>query len=209
MISKLLRRAVCGAAIACAFASAAHAQEERGGLYIQGGYSWLNFEADNTGYEVDTDAVTARIGLQLTPMFGIEADLSAGIDDGDFDFDSTEDDIDFDDNDDGDFTDVVNLSGDLGLDFMAAAYGRAVFPISDQFEISARAGYAYAKISANAVTPGGNTIELAEDGEDGWSAGAGLTYDINENLELRADYTWYGFDDVDVTGATVALGVKF
>ena len=59
------------------------------------------------------------------------------------------------------------------------------------------------------MTPGGNTIELAEDGEDGWSAGAGLTYDINENLELRADYTWYGFDDVDVTGATVALGVKF
>jgi outer membrane immunogenic protein len=209
MISKILRRTACGAAIAFALASTAHAQDERGGLYIQGGYSWLNFEADNTGYEVDTDAITARIGLQLTPMFGVEADLSAGIDDGDFDFDSTEDDIDFDDNDDGDFTDVVNLSGDLGLDFMAAAYGRAVFPISDQFEVSARAGYAYAKISANAVTPGGNTIELAEDGEDGWSAGAGLTYDINENLELRADYTWYGFEDVDVTGATVALGVKF
>lgn len=209
MISKILRRTACGAAIALGIASAAHAQEERGGLYIQGGYSGLNFEADNTGYEVDTDAITARIGVQLTPMFGIEADLSAGIDDGGFDFDSTEDDIDFDDNDDGDFTDVVNLSGDLGLDFMAAAYGRAVFPISDKFEVSARAGYAYVKISANAVTPGGNTIELAEDGEDGWSAGAGLTYDITENLELRADYTWYGFDDVDVTGATVALGVKF
>lgn len=209
MISKILRRTACGAAIALGVASAAHAQEERGGLYLQGGYSWLNFEADNTGYEVDTDAITARIGVQLTPMFGIEADLSAGIDDGGFDFDSTEDDIDFDDNDDGDFTDVVNLSGDLGLDFMAAAYGRAVLPLSDKFEVSARAGYAYAKVSANAVTPGGNTIELAEDGEDGWSAGAGLTYDINENLELRADYTWYGFEDVDVTGATVALGVKF
>lgn len=121
MISKILRRTACGAAIALGVASAAHAQEERGGLYLQGGYSWLNFEADNTGYEVDTDAITARIGVQLTPMFGIEADLSAGIDDGGFDFDSTEDDIDFDDNDDGDFTDVVNLSGDLGLDFMAAA----------------------------------------------------------------------------------------
>lgn len=126
MISKILRRTACGAAIALGIASAAHAQEERGGLYIQGGYRWLNFEADNTGYEVDTDAITARIGVQLTPIFGIEADLSAGSDDGGFDFDSTEDDIDFDDNDDGDFTDVVNLSGDVGLDFMAAAYGRAV-----------------------------------------------------------------------------------
>ena len=35
MISKILRRTACGAAIAVGLASAAHAQEERGGLYIQ------------------------------------------------------------------------------------------------------------------------------------------------------------------------------
>ena len=209
MISRILRRTACGAAIALGFASAAHAQEERGGLYIQGGYSWLNFEANNTGYEVDTDAITARVGFQMTPMFGFEADLSAGIDNGDFDFDSDEDDLDFDDNNDGDFTDIVNISGDLGLDFMAAAYARAVFPIADKFEISARAGYAYAEVNANAVTPGGNQFTIAEDAEDGFTAGAGLTFDITENLELRADYTWYGFDEVDVTGTTVALGFKF
>ncbi len=209
MISHLLRRAACCAAIAIGLAGAANAQQESGGLYIQGGYSWLNFKADDTGYEVDTDAITARIGLQLTPMFGVEADLSAGIDDGDFDFDSSEDDLDFDDNNDGDFTDIINVSGDLGLDFLAAAYARAVFPVSDKFEISGRVGYAYAEVNANAITPGGNTITLAEDAEDGWSAGAGITYDLTENLELRADYTWYGFDAVDTTGATVALGFKF
>jgi outer membrane immunogenic protein len=209
MIASILRRAVCCAALATGLAAAAHAQTESGGLYIQGGYSWLNFEAEDTGYEVDTDAVTARIGLQFNPMFAIEADLSAGIDDGDFDFDSSEDDLDFDDNNDGDFTDVINLSGDLGLDFMAAAYGRFILPVSDKFELSARAGYAYAQVEANAVTPGGTSITLAEDAEDGFTAGAGLSYDITENLELRADYTWYGFDAVDVTGATVALGVKF
>lgn len=209
MITRILRRTACGAAVALGFASAAHAQEERSGLYIQGGYSWLNFEAQDTGAEIDTDAVTARIGLQMTPMFGIEADLSTGIQDGDLDFDSSEDDLDFDDNNDGDFTDIINVNGDLGLDFMAAAYGRAVFPLSDNFELSARVGYAYAEVSANATTPGGSNIELFDDAEDGWTAGAGLTFDINENLELRADYTWYGLDNVDVTGATVALGVKF
>lgn len=41
------------------------------------------------------------------------------------------------------------------------------------------------------------------------SRGAGITYDLSENLELRADYTWYGFDAVDATGATIALGFKF
>lgn len=208
MTPKLLRRAACCAALALGLVGAAAAQES-GGLYIQGGYSWLNFEAEDTGYEVDTDAITARIGWQLSPMFAIEADLSTGIDDGDFDFDSSEDDLDFDDNNDGDFTDIINVSGDLGLDFLAAAYARAVFPISDKFEISGRVGYAYAEVNANAITPGGNTITLAEDAEDGWSAGAGITYDLTENLELRADYTWYGFDAVDTTGATVALGFKF
>ena len=209
MISRLLRRTACCAVIAIGVAGAAHAQTESGGLYIQGGYSWLNFEAEDTGYEVDTDAITARIGFQMTPMFGFEADLSAGIDDGDFDFDSTEDDLDFDDNNDGDFTDIINVSGDLGLDFLAAAYARAVFPVADKFELSARVGYAYAEVNANAVTPGGNTVTFAEDAEDGWTAGAGVTYDLTENLDLRADYTWYGFDAVDTTGATVALGFKF
>jgi opacity protein-like surface antigen len=209
MISHLLRRTACCAALALGLAGAANAQTESGGVYLQGGYSWLNFKANDTDYEVDTDAITARLGLQFTPMFAIEADLSAGIDNGDFDFDSSEDDLDFDDNNDGDFTDIINVSGDLGLDYLAAAYARAVFPVSDKFDLSARVGYAYAQVDANAITPGGNTVTIAEDAEDGWTAGAGISYDITENLELRADYTWYGFDEVDATGATLALGVKF
>lgn len=211
MIANVLRRAACCAAIATAMSAAAYAQSAREdtGVYIQGGYSYFNFEASDTDYSVDTNAVTARLGLQLTPMFGIEADLSAGVDDGDLDFDSSEDDLDFDDNNDGDFTDIINVSGDLGLDFMAAAYGRAVFPISDRFEISARAGYAYAQVDANVVTPGGTIIQIGEDAEDGFTAGAGLTFDLTENLELRADYTWFGLDEVDVTGGTIAIGLKF
>lgn len=209
MITRILRRAACCATIATAMGAAAYAQTESGGIYVQGGYSWLNFEANDTDYSVDTDAITARVGIQLTPMIAIEGELSGGIDNGDFDFDSSEDDIDFDDNNDGDFTDIINISGDLGLDFMAAAYARAIFPVSDKFEVFGRVGYAYAEVDANAITPGGNTFTIAEDAEDGWTAGAGIAYDLTENLELRADYTWYGLDEVDVTGATVGLGFKF
>ena len=92
---------------------------------------------------------------------------------------------------------------------MAAAYARAVFPIADKFEVSARVGYAYAEVNANAVTPGSNTVTFAEDAEDGFTAGAGITCDLTENLELRADYKWYGFDAVNAMGTTVALGFKF
>lgn len=210
MIASLLRRAACCAALAAGFVSAANAQAvEDTGLYVQGGYSYLNFEANDTGYSVDTNAITARLGWQFTPMLGIEADLSAGIDEGDLDFDSTEDDLDFDDNNDGDFTDIINVSGDLGLDYLAAAYGRAVFPISDRLDLSLRGGYAYAQVDANAITPGGNQVQIGEDAEDGFTAGAGLTFDLTENLELRADYTWFGLDEVDVNSGTIAIGLKF
>jgi outer membrane immunogenic protein len=210
MIAKTLRRAVCCAALVLGTAAAAHAQAvEDTGLYVQGGWSYYNFEANDTGYSVDTNALTARLGWQFTPMWGIEADLSAGIDEGDLDFDSSEDDLDFDANNDGDFTDIINVSGDLGLDFLAAAYGRVVFPVSDRMDISGRVGYAYAEVNANAVTPGGQQIPIAEDAEDGFSAGAGLTFDLTENIELRADYTWFGLDEVDVNSGTVAIGWKF
>lgn len=210
MIASMLRRAACCAALAAGLVSIANAQAvEDTGLYVQGGYSYLNFEANNTGYSVDTNAITGRLGWQFTPMFGIEADLSVGIDEGDFDFDSREDDLNFDDNNDGDFTDIINISGDLGLDYLAAAYGRAVFPISDRLDVSLRGGYAYAQVDANAVSPGGNLVPIAEDAEDGFSAGAGLTFDLTENLELRADYTWFGLDEVDVNAGTVAIGFKF
>ena len=117
--------------------------------------------------------------------------------------------LNFDDNNDGDFTDIINVSGDIGMDYLAAAYARFVWPISDRFDISARGGYAYTQLNGNAVTPGGNTFEIAEDAEDGFTAGAGLTFDLTENLELRADYTWFGFDEVDADSATLAVGFKF
>src|SRR5262245_55620994 len=150
MIASTLRRAACCAALAIGMAATAHAQyaQEDTGLYVQGGWSYYNFEANDTGYSVDTNALTARLGWQFTPMLALEADRSAGIDEGDLDFDSSEDDLDFDANNDGDFTDIINVSGDLGLDFLVGAYGRAIFPISDRLNISGRLGYAYAEVNA-------------------------------------------------------------
>jgi len=215
MIASSLRRAISCAVIAAGFATAAPAfaqnynDQQNTGLYLQGGYSYLNFKANDTNYEVDTNAITARLGWQFTPQIALEGELTGGIDSGDFDFDSTEDDIDFDDNNDGDFTDIINLSGDLGLDFLAAAYARYTVPLGDQLGLGLRVGYAYAEVDANAVTPGGQVITLAEDAEDGFTAGAGLEFNLTRYLKIRADYTWYGFDEVDVDSGTIAVGITF
>ena len=210
MIATTLRRAVCCAALLAGLAVApAFAQQRNTGLYIQGGYTYLNFEAGDTGYEVDSNAVTARLGWQLSPGFGLEAELTGGLDDDNFDFDSNEDDINFDGNNDGNFDDIVNLSGDIGVDFIAAAYGRLTFPLSSNLELGLRGGYAYTQVDANSTAlPGGN-FTIAEGEEDGFTAGASLGLILARNLELRADYTWFGFDDVETQAATIAVGLTF
>lgn len=209
MIASILRRTACCAALVAGHAAAPAFAQQNTGLYLQGGYSYLNFSANDTEYEVDTNAVFARLGWQFTPTLALEGELAGGIEDGDFDFDSTEDDIDFDDNNDGDFTDIINLSGDLGLDFLASAYGRYTIPLSENLMLGLRAGYAYAEVNANAVTPGGQQVTLAEDAEDGFTAGAGIDFNLTRYLKLRADYTWYGFDEVDAQSGSVALGITF
>jgi opacity protein-like surface antigen len=211
----MLKTALKGAAIlGCAIglaavAPSAFAQEERGGLYLDGGYSFYRFEANDTGAEADTNALNARLGFQFGPHWAIEAELAGGIDDGDFDFDSTEDEIDFDGNNDGDFTDAINGTGNIGMDFLAAAYVRYIVPVSDRWDVSARVGYAYTQLDVNAQTLGGSTVTLFEEEEDGFTAGAGVTFDLTESLQLRADYTWFGFDEVDANAGTISVGLKF
>lgn len=208
-LARALRRAICCAALAAGFAAAPAFAQQNTGFYLQGGYSYLNFKASDTNYEVDTNAATARLGWQFTPQIGLEGEITGGIDDGDFDYNSSEGSINFDDNNDGDFNDIINLSGDLGLDYLVAAYGRYTVPLGDRLGLGLRVGYAYAKVDANAVTPGGQVITLAEDAEDGWTAGAGLEFDLTRYLKIRADYTWYGLDAVDVDSGTIAVGITF
>ena len=82
-------------------------------------------------------------------------------------------------------------------------------PVTDKVDVFARAGYAYIDLDAEIQTPGGTPIATIEDSADGASLGAGLQYDITENVELRGDYTWYGFGDTDTHGAMVGVGYKF
>lgn len=189
-------------------AGAAHAQSaEDTGLYLQGGYSYMEFGPNNAD-DVSTSALTARLGYQFTPMWAFEAEVSSGIDDGEFDYNVDEDDFDIDDNGDNDFLDTIEGSGDIQLNYLVAGFARLVFPVADTVDLSARAGYAYVDIDAEAATPGGGTLRFA-DSEDGFAGGVGASWDITESWELRGDYTWYGFDDVDTNALTLAVGYKF
>jgi opacity protein-like surface antigen len=179
------------------------------GFYAQGGYTYLNIEPEGADSGIDTNALTARAGNQFTPMFSLEADVTTGIDDGQIDYNVDEDEFNLDGNDDTDLNDVIAGSGDLGLNYLVGLYGRASLPVTGCPDISVRADYALVDVDASVITPGGATLGLIEDSADGTAIGAGLTFDLTENWELRAEYTYYNFEETDTGATTIAVGYKF
>jgi opacity protein-like surface antigen len=191
---------------ATGLAAGAHAQDT--GFYLEGGYQYLDIKPDGAGSGADTNAIAARAGVKLNSYFSIESELSTGIQDGDFDFNTDEDEFNFDDNNDGDLGDVIAASGDLGLNYLVGLYGKAELALTERLGAYARAGYAYVDLDALLETPGGLNINV-EDSADGPAFGAGLQYGLTDSLYLKGDYTYYSFDNTDTSGAMLGVGWQF
>lgn len=199
-------RTILIATAATGLAASAHAQDS--GLYIEGGYQYLDVQPDGAESGVDTNGIALRTGFKFNPNFSIEAELATGIEDGEFDYNTDEDEFNFDDNNDGDLGDVIAASGDLGLNYLVGLYGKAELPLTERLGAYARAGYAYIDLDASLQTPGGFGISV-EDSADGPAIGGGLKYALTDNLYLKGDYTYYSFDNTDTSGAMVGVGLKF
>ncbi|WOI53439.1 porin family protein [Parvularcula sp. LCG005] len=178
------------------------------GLYVGGGYSFLDIESDAGDVGDNTNALTARLGWQIVPMFSLETEASFGIDDGEFDYDGDEDDFDFDDNNDGDLDDILMADGEIGVDYLIGAYGRFNYPLTDRIDLAARAGYAFIEVDSTLQTLAGNEVEIGGS-ESGFAYGAGAEYDFTENHVARLDYTRYEFEDSNADGVTLAYQYKF
>lgn len=187
---------------------AATAQAQDTGLYLEGGYQYLDIQPGGADSGVDTNGIAARAGVKLNRYFSVEGELATGIQDGDFDYNTDEDAFNFDDNNDGDLADVISASGDLGLNYLVGIYGKAELPLTERLGVYARAGYAYVDLDASLETPGGQVI-IVEDSADGPAFGAGLQYGLTDNLYLKGDYTYYSFDNTDTSGAMLGIGWKF
>jgi outer membrane immunogenic protein len=199
-------RSILLATATASLASTAYAQDT--GLYVEGGYQYLDIKPDGAESGVDTNGIAARAGWKFNPNFSIETELATGIEDGDFDFNTDEDEFNFDDNNDGDLGDVIAASGDLGLNYLVGAYGKVNLPLTERLDAYARAGYAYVDLDASLVTPGGQVINV-EDSADGPAFGAGMEYGLTENVYLKGDYTYYSFDNTDTSGVMLGVGLKF
>ncbi len=196
--------------LAAAGATGANAQNMQSielGPYIAGGYNYFDFDED-LGGSADVHAITARAGWQVLPILAVEAEASFGLNSDGFDFDGNEDSFDLDDNQDGDLDDVINGSGDLGMDYLIAFYGRTTLPLSDRLLISARAGYAFVELDSTFRTTLGNVV-TREGSDDGFAFGADASYALNDNALISIEYTHYEFDDANAESLGAFLKFRF
>ena len=186
----------------------AQAYDSDTGFYVDGGYQYLDIKPDGADQGVDTNGIAARLGYKFSPNFSVEGELASGVDDGEFDYNVDEDEFNLDDNNDGDFNDLIAASGDIGLNYLVGVYGRVDVPLTERLGAFARAGYTYVDLDASITTPGGAPLTV-EDSEDGPAIGAGLTYALSKDWQLRGDYTYYSFEDTDTNGVMLGVGYKF
>lgn len=145
------------------------------GFYASLGYTQYDVE------EIDVGGATLRAGYKFHPNFGVEGEATVGIQ--------------------GDEADALGTPVDVELENQFGVYGIGFLPVSDNFEVFGRVGYA--TIDAEASL-GGFTAGTEDEGV---GLGAGINWGITENFGIRAEYTRLEASDDDNEGVN-AYGVS-
>ncbi len=181
------------------------------GAYVNLGVSQLSAELDlsdlsaqgttvNLGeQDLDIYMLTGRVGYRLNDYIAIEGEAGFGLG--------------------GDsFQQVVPVATDIGtinvdtdVDLDIKNYGgifaRGILPVSDQFDLFARAGYGFAKASADVTASAAGISASASESEttDDFAFGVGAQYNFADRHGVRLDYASFGGGDFDVISVSYAL----
>ena len=150
--------------------------------YASIGYSKIDLE------DVDLGAVSARVGTNINPWFGVEGELSVGVQD----------------------ESVTIPAGQPGagtysieMKHSVAVFAVARAPLGEGFTVFARGGYHSSKYDA--TIPG-----LAGSGSlDGIAYGVGAQYDFGGVHGIRGDFTRYDVEDLDSDVYSISYVRKF
>jgi outer membrane immunogenic protein len=145
------------AAAMAAFTVAAPAFAEPVGIYGTLGGEDINSDSANIG------AVTGRVGARFAPYFGVEGELSAGLN-----------------------SDRINIAGartGVRVNDQYAGYAVGFLPITPNADVLARIGYGATDLRLS--RPGASFHDFVTS----WNAGVGGQYFLDGNDGIRADYT--------------------
>jgi outer membrane immunogenic protein len=162
-------------------AAASGASAQDGQFHLGGGYTFLNGEGANF------DALTLRGGYDYNEFFGVEGEALIGLGD--------------------ESVTVGGVTGDVSVDYGFGLFGKAQYPLNEQFSIFARLGYAYYEAEASAAL-GGQTVSVSE-GEGGVAYGVGAEWAFAGPNAVRFDYTRNDLDDAEIDAYTLSYVRRF
>lgn len=140
-------------------------------------------------YDVDSDiyGIQGRLGYQSAHFIGAEVEGSFGV---------------IDDKETIGATEVK-----AGVDYSVAAFGRAVLPLGERFNVFARGGY-HATGIRGSVSDAVSTVKVT-DSTDGFAYGAGAEWAVNPRDSIRLDYTRYDLGPGETDSVAVSYARKF
>jgi outer membrane immunogenic protein len=179
------------------------------GFYVDGGYSKLSLDLeveDSFAFDFDLAAIGGHFGYDFSPYFAVEAEGLYGLSDdsaGAFALDGElvhENDM---------LDDVTYYEIDLSVElkYLVGAFAKANWPVTEQFTIFGRAGYAGGEIEG--TISDGTDSETVSDTGKGFAYGLGLSVDLNENVFIRGDYTIYDIEDAETDAFMIGAGIRF
>lgn len=181
-------------ALSLGVSSSAFADDDKG-LYVNVGATLLTSELDLNDIDVqgqvvdfgteDTDfiLINGRLGYQINKYFAVEGEIGFGVSGDSVDRNIPVDVL--------GQTVGVDTTVDLDIDNYYIGFARAIYPVSDKFDIFARIGYGEASVSGDAVGSFGGITAMASADEDesGVAFGVGAQFNLDDQNGIRGDYT--------------------
>lgn len=147
------------------------------GWYGDAGYQ--HHTVDQNGVDADIGTITGHVGYNFTPNLAAEGELGFGV------------------------VDEEIAGADLGVSYLAGAYGRVQAPLGENLTVFARAGVVQVELDAEAAG------QSASDSETGAGYGVGGEYHLDGVNGIRADYTRYDIEDLEVDAFYIGYSRKF
>ena len=172
------------------------------GFYADGGYASVSLDYDfededfAESFDFDFGAIGGHVGYDFSPYFGVEGELLIGVKD-----ESLSVTI------EGETEDAdIDANVDVSLESVYGVFGRAIWPVSEQFTVFGRAGYVSGKIELSTDV---EDYETLSDSDEAFAYGVGATFVLSGNVYARGDYTRYDFDGSAADMFMIGAGVRF
>lgn len=175
-----MKTLVLAATAACALlaAPAIASAQEAPTWYASVGYTNLNIDADDI--DVNLGGIEGRVGVSVNKYLSFEGEAAIGIAD--------------------DSVEVLGADVDVSMNWTFGAYAVVTLPVSEQFQVFGRLGYATTEFEAEYL--GASESESAND----YAVGVGAQAFFTANDGVRFDWTLRG---EDATSWSIAYVRKF